>query len=123
MMRKNLILGTEFLILFFSVPLALYFDTFLIHPSVVLLPLLVTLILYYRTQMDFSLKELIRFDVSNRMLVKQIPIILVVGISLIIFVTIFEKQNLFNLLKRNPAIWVGLMIFYPLFSAYTQEVI
>jgi hypothetical protein len=36
---------------------------------------------------------------------------------------IFVPTQLFNLPKANTKIWLFLIVFYPLFSAYGQEII
>ncbi len=113
----------EFLILFFGVPLFLFFDKNLVHPSSILLPVLFALVLYFRKQKDFHLRDLIRLGISKHMWLKQLLIVLFIGILLLIYVLIFEPENLFNLPKRNPFIWVAMFFFYPVFSAYEQEIV
>jgi membrane protease YdiL (CAAX protease family) len=36
---------------------------------------------------------------------------------------IFDRENLFNLTKASMLMWVMMCIFYPIFSAYGQEII
>lgn len=114
---------TEFTLLFFGVPLFLFFDKNLIHPSSVLLPILVALILYFRKQKEFKSRDLFKLGISKKMWLQQALAMLLVGVFLLTYVFIFEPENLFNLPKRNPAIWIMMLFFYPVFSAYGQEIV
>ncbi|WP_158865794.1 CPBP family intramembrane glutamic endopeptidase [Maribellus comscasis] len=123
MVKKKIVLATEFVVLFIGVPLFLFFEENIIHPSSVLLPVLVALILYFRKQKDFHLRDLVRLNISKKMWLQQLLVVVLSGIFLLIFVLIFEPENLFNLPRRNPAIWLAMLGFYPVFSAYGQEVV
>ncbi len=114
---------TEFTLLFFGVPLFLFFDKNLIHPSSVLLPILVALILYFRKQKEFKSRDLFKLGISKKMWLQQALAMLLVGVFLLTYVFTFEPENLFNLPKRNPAIWMMMLFFYPVFSAYGQEIV
>jgi len=120
--RKILYIA-EFILLFFGIPLLLFFDSSIIHPSSVLLPILFALIIYFRKQKDFRLHDLIKLNVSKTMWIKQGILVLAIGIFLILLVLILEPENLFNLPRGNWQIWIALFFFYPIFSAYAQEVV
>ena len=120
---KKLVLGTEFTILFIGVPLFLFFEKSIIHPTSILLPILVALILYFRKQKGFMARDLIRLNIPRKVWIQQVFVILATAVFLLVFVLLFEPENLFNLPKRNPVIWLAMLIFYPVFSAYGQEVI
>jgi membrane protease YdiL (CAAX protease family) len=49
--------------------------------------------------------------------------VLLTGILLLVYVVLFEPENLFNLPRRNPVIWIVMFFFYPLFSAWGQELV
>ncbi len=121
--NKDIIRVAEFLIFFFGVPLFIFFDKNLVHPSALLLPILVALILYFRKQKDFHPKDLIRLNISGRMWFRQIVAVIITGILLLCYVMVFEPENLLNLPRKNPAIWLAMLGFYPIFSAYGQEVV
>ena len=120
--RKTLFI-IEFILLFFGVPLFVFFDKNLVHPSSILLPILFALILYFRKQKEFKSRDLIRLGISKQMWLKQGVIVVLIGILLIVYVFIFEPENLFNLPKKNPVIWIAMFFFYPVFSAYGQEIV
>jgi len=123
LVTKKILYSIEFLLLFFGVPLFLFFEGNIVHPSSILLPVLIALILYFRKQKDFHLKDLIRLGISGRMYFKQAVIVLLTGILLLVYVVLFEPENLFNLPRRNPVIWIVMFFFYPLFSAWGQELV
>lgn len=120
---KKALYFVEFLLLFFGVPLFLLFEKRIIHPSSILLPVLVALILYFRTQKDFKSRDLIRLGISKQTWTHQTLAIFLIGIFLTLYVVLFEPENLFNLPKGNPAIWIAMFFFYPIFSAFGQEVV
>ncbi len=123
MVLKRIYLGFEFTLLFFGIPLGILYGTPIIHPTVLILPVLLVifLLLWYTT--SFRFRELISFRVSRKSLIKNGLIVLAISIILLFSVIIFDPQNLFNLPKGNLRIWIFLCIFYPLFSAYGQEII
>lgn len=120
---RTILYWIEFLILFFGVPLFLLFESGIIHPSSILLPVLVALIIYFRKQKDFHLRDLVRLNISRKTWLAHLLIVFVIGIALLLIVVFFEPENLFNLPRRNPAIWIAMLFFYPIFSAYGQEIV
>ncbi len=116
-------LWTEFLVLFFGVPLFLVLESNIIHPSSILLPVLVALIIYFRKQKNFRWRDLIVLNISKNMWVQQLLAVVFTGLFLLAYVWVFEPENLFNLPRKNPVIWLAMLGFYPIFSAYGQEVV
>jgi len=113
----------EFILLFFGVPLFLLLESNIIHPSSVLLPVLVGLIIYFRKQKDFHLRDLIRLNIDRKTWITNLLIVFAVGIALLLIVVVFEPEQLFNLPRKNPTVWIAMLFFYPIFSAYGQEVV
>ncbi|MDX1285091.1 MAG: CPBP family intramembrane glutamic endopeptidase, partial [Draconibacterium sp.] len=89
----------------------------------ILLPILVGLVLYFRKQKDFKSRDLIRLGISKKEWLRQGIAIIITGLFLTSYVLVFEPENLFNLPKGNPVIWIAMLFFYPIFSAYGQEVV
>lgn len=120
---KNTYYVIEFVLLFFGVPLIFFFDSRIIHPSAFVLPVLVFIIIYFRGSQDFRLKELITLDISKCIWVKNIILVFITGVLLALGVYLFDRENFFNLPLGNIPIWLLLCVFYPVFSAYGQEII
>lgn len=116
-------LSIEFILLFFGIPLLLYFDSVIIHPSSILLPLLIGIFLLLRYRTNFKWKELIYLKISKATLLRHLAIQMLVFVILFLAVWILIPEKLLNLPRGNMLIWVILSVFYPVFSAYAQEVI
>jgi uncharacterized protein len=120
---KKLIRGLEFILLFFGVPLMIYSGALLKHPSLILLPILAGMMIYFIIKEDFNLKSLFHLKVPKEIIWKNIGLVLLTGVFLTGMVYLFTPENLFNLPRKSPETWLLLFILYPVFSAYSQEVI
>ena len=120
---KTFLYSLEFTVLFFGVPIFLVLEKSIIHPSSILLPVLIALILYFRKQKGFKSRDLVQMSVSKKEWLKQGTAMFIAAIFLMAYVLVFEPENLFNLPKGNLVIWVAMFFFYPIFSAYGQEVV
>lgn len=118
-----IMLGTEFALLFFGVPLLIFFDPKFIHPSMLILPLLVFIFLVLRYTTDFKFSELVRLRIGKQNLRRNAVILLACSLVMLAFLILFEPQRLFDLIRGNFTVWLILCIFYPVFSAYGQEII
>ena len=122
-MNRKVLLTVEFIILFFGIPLFIYFDEDTIHRSIIILPALVFIFILLRYTTDFRLRELFRWGIPKVVLTRNLLIVLCCFIMMLGYVILFERENLFNLPKANPWIFVAMFFFYPVFSAFGQEVI
>ena len=120
---KKILLGIEFLLLFFCVPLLIYFDDKLVHPSAILLPIVLLLGIYLWRNPEFAFRDLVRIKLTRSDIIRSIVVFVITGIVLSLSVYVFDRENLFNLFRSNILIWILLCIFYPVFSAYMQEII
>ncbi|MEA3460666.1 MAG: CPBP family intramembrane glutamic endopeptidase [Bacteroidota bacterium] len=116
-------LVVEFVILFFGIPALIYLDQDFIRPSIIILPALVFIFLLLRRSSDFKWKELIRWQVSRKILYGNLVIIGICAMLMLGYVYFFERKNLFNLPRANIWIYLALCLFYPVFSAFGQEII
>lgn len=121
--NDKLWLVIEFTLFFIGAPLLLYFDSLITHPSSVLLPLLVGIILILRYRTGFQFRELIKLNISRKTWIKHGYILILIFAILFLAVKIFIPEKLFNLPKGNFWIWIAISVFYPVFSAFAQEVI
>lgn len=120
---KNIWRWVEFGMLFFGIPLLIYLDKDFIRPSMILLPVLLLLFLLLRYTTDFTFRELFRWGISRRELLKNLGIVFLSLLAMLAYVILFERENLFNLPSNHPWIFVAMCFFYPVFSAFGQEII
>jgi uncharacterized protein len=113
----------EFILLFFGVPLLIYFDYSFIHPSVIVLPVLVLIFFYLKRKPGFHFRELIFLRLNKNILLLHAFIVILSSIILFAAVVVFDRKNLLNLPRANPSVYIMLCILYPVFSAYGQEII
>jgi membrane protease YdiL (CAAX protease family) len=113
----------EWVLLFFGVPLFIYFDRDFIHPSIIILPVLVFIFVILKKTTDFTFRELIRWGITGAELARNGIIMLVCMLLMLGYVALFEPDQLFNLPRANPWIYVAMCLFYPVFSAFGQEII
>ncbi len=121
--NQKLIRGAEFLLLFFGIPLFIAFGWQVKHPVLLLLPVSLGFILYFRFKKKFKFKSLIHWNISQKMVALNAIIIILVAFSLFLYVWFFERENLFNLVRKNIRLYLLICITYPLFSASIQELI
>ncbi len=122
-MKRKVFLGLEFVVLFFGIPLLVYFDKDFIRPIIIILPVLLFIFIILRHTTDFQWKELFRWGIQRSLLIKNGLIVLMSFVLMLVYVYLFERENLFNLPRTNPRIFLALCIFYPLVSAFGQEII
>lgn len=122
-MKTKIFRWLEFSILFFAIPLWIYLDKDFIHPSILILPVLVFIFVVLRQTTDFTWKELLFWNIPKKALVKNGFILLFCTLLTLGYVMVFEPGNLFNLPRAHPWIFLAMCFFYPVFSAFGQEVI
>ena len=109
--------------LFFGIPLLIYLDKGFIRPSIIILPVLLFIFILLRYTTNFNYRELFRWGISGRDLLKNLGIVLLSLLALLVYVLLFEREQLFNLPRTHPWIFVAMCFFYPVFSAFGQEII
>lgn len=122
-MKGRIYLVIEFVLLFFGIPTWIYLDQDFIHPIIIILPVLVLIFFLLRRSSDFEWRELIRWHVSRRILFGNAIIILLAALLMLGYVYFFDRENLFNLPRANIWLYLALCLFYPVFSAFGQEII
>ena len=122
-LKDRIYLAIEFVLLFFGIPTWIYLDQDFIHPIIIILPVLVFIFFLLRRSSDFQWKELIRWQVSRRILFGNAIIILLAALLMLGYVYFFDRENLFNLPRANIWTYLGLSLFYPVVSAFGQEII
>jgi membrane protease YdiL (CAAX protease family) len=120
---RKIYFGFEYALLFFGIPTLLFFDDRIVHPSVILLPVLIFVILVLKYSGEFRFRELVTLKVSREGWIRTGIVVLASSALLLTGVLVFDRENLFNLPRANLLVWLLLCTFYPVFSAYTQEVL
>lgn len=111
----------ELAILFIGIPLAYLYDIVPGHKSMLLLVVFVIMLTYLLKSKSFNNKELgLNSFKGWKMMFLRLAIA-----SVIILITTytFLPDYLFYLPKHNPFLWLMIMLFYPIWSAFTQELI
>ena len=122
-MKKKVWKGIEFILLFFGIPLFIYFDQDFIHPSIIVIPVLVFVFWIMLRTTTFKWRELFHWGISRKQLWGAVTIYGGLSLLALAWVFFFDRENLFNLPRANPWIYLAMCIFYPVFSAFGQEVI
>ena len=122
-LKGRIYLVIEFVLLFFGIPTWIYLDQDFIHPIIIILPVLVLIFFLLRRSSDFEWRELIRWQVSRRILFGNAIIILLAALLMLGYVYFLDRGNLFNLPRANIWLYLALCLFYPVFSAFGQEII
>lgn len=113
----------ELLLVFIGLPVLLVIQEHIIHPSIVVLPILSLLVLYLRRHPDFHLRDSLRPGMTPAVWLLHLAYVLAAFVALVCYTWLTEPHNLFNLPLRNPTVWLLFIVVYPLFSAFGQEVI
>jgi membrane protease YdiL (CAAX protease family) len=122
-MTNLFLLAAEFLLLFFGVPLLIFYR---VVPNLPILYLLVAgtatfLVLRHDPSFDSSRLFSVRGigPYLSRLLLRDAVFLLLLGLA----VRLFAPHLLFSFVKRAPAFWALVMLLYPLLSAYPQELL
>ena len=122
-LRGRIYLVIEFVLLFFGIPTWIYLDQDFIHPIIIILPVLVFIFMLLRRSSDFKWGELIRWQVPRKVILGNAMLIALAALFMLGYVYFFHRENLFNLPRANIWLYLGLCLFYPLISAFGQEII
>lgn len=121
--KNRIWLLVEFVLLFFGIPLLIYFDQDFLHPSIIILPVLVFIFFILRRTSDFRWKELVSWSIPRKVLITNAVIVLLSALLMLSYVYFFDRENLFNLPRAHIWIYLAMCLFYPVFSAFGQEII
>jgi membrane protease YdiL (CAAX protease family) len=114
----------EFVILFILFPLLFVLDILNIRFAIpILLAFGIWALIILLHDRQFDRKQLWKAGALKQRLKTILIIYAVTAIVGGIFIYIFAPQNLFNFPRQAPGIWVMVMLLYPIFSVYPQELI
>jgi len=116
-------LWCEILLLFVGTPLLMYEGLVPNWPILYLLVATIGVLFVLRADRSFDPGLLVRHSGLaagfTKLLLRDAPLVLVLGLA----VWLFSSQLLFSLVKSAPGIWFLVVIFYPIFSVYPQELV
>jgi len=112
----------ELVVIFIGLPVTFYFNNLKLPKGIPLLVVFLIALVYLLTTKSFSKKAFGFNGYCNwRMLGLRILFSLL-AISLLSFIFL-PREQLFYLPLQRTELWILIMIFYPIWSAFTQEVI
>ncbi len=123
-LRKQVLL-TEFFILFLFLPVFLYFVRKDFAPYLILF-LVSTLgwcLLLLLSDQRFKRFRFWNIEKLRLYLPKVLKTFFIAACAIFIASWLLTPEWLFKLPLENPMIWLALLVFYPLFSAWPQEII
>ena len=115
----------ELVLLYLGVPAAISYLVRVHHFSILLLlqPVLIAILLFLLLDPTFRVKrELGRLPPVREMLA-ILGLFVVVAAGLAAFMARFEPELFLSLPRRAPPFWAIIMVFYPVVSAFPQELI
>ncbi|MGB6019409.1 MAG: CPBP family intramembrane glutamic endopeptidase [Sulfurimonadaceae bacterium] len=118
-MNKSLLLA-EFFLIFISPPLLIVWG---LLPKEAIMPVLWVVSLYAYLLLRSSKIKVLAIDFERKALYTVLKRFLVIGTAITLFVLYFKPELFLALVKANPWQWLAVMLFYPVFSAFIQEVL
>jgi len=118
-------LWTEFALLFFALPTAFWLWPFEMRPPMIptlLVAFLVCLLVLLRDK-SFDRRQLWHRDDLGRELKRVIPSFIGLAALLAAMVFLVERDRLFGFVRENPVPYTIVMIAYPVFSVFPQELL
>jgi membrane protease YdiL (CAAX protease family) len=120
---RQVLLLSEYAVLFFGLA-GVY--ALLGHPGSPI-PFLVLsalgVVLYLRSRPDFDRRDFLRPGAIRGQLRPMITLWAIAAVLVLVALLVLSPGRLFELPRRDPLIWVFVMVFYPLLSVYPQELI
>lgn len=111
----------EIIIIYAGIPLLYYFDYIPFHKSIPLLIVFAIFLVLLLINKNFN-RKLFGFNGFNNW--KPIIIrFLMIALIIVVFVLIFSRDSFFILPAERPGLWLLIMVFYPIWSVYPQELI
>lgn len=122
-MKRAVLLWGELLCIFVAVPILMYERVLPNWPIPFLLLAMIWALVLLRSDSSFDHEVLVRRagigQGFRRVLLRDIPLLALLGLA----VWLAAPKLLFSLVKTVPGLWLLVMILYPIFSVYPQELI
>lgn len=120
---ERLRLGAEFALVFIALP-GLY-ALGVVRPPLflALMAMAVACVAVLVRDRTFDRRRLWNFPATRERAVKIASGFVLLAAGLLALVLIFDGENFLTLIRRDPALWAVIMVFYPVLSVYPQELI
>lgn len=120
MQKQTFFLLMEFIVIFLLFPLLFVFQ---LLPNYLMMPALLMVFIY--TWIVLKRDNISIFPIKIEKVYWQgLLVRFLMVVCILFFITFyFKPQNLFYFVKNAPFLWLLVVFLYPLFSAFTQEVI
>ena len=115
----------ELLLLYAGLPLAISYLVRVHHFSILLLlqPVMIAIVLFLLFDRTFSVKRELGRLLPGREALAILGLVIAVAIALAAFMARFQPEMFLSLPRRSTIFWAIIMVFYPLVSAFPQELI
>jgi membrane protease YdiL (CAAX protease family) len=122
-MKRTVWLWSELLAIYVAVPLLMYERVLPNWPIPFLLVVAIWAFVVLRRDTTFEQRGLVSLArIQTELwgpLLRDIPLLVLLGLA----VRFFATEMLFSLIRRAPALWLAVMLLYPIFSVYPQELL
>jgi membrane protease YdiL (CAAX protease family) len=122
-MARLILLALEFAVVFFGLPLFIYFR---VLPNLPIAYLIVAgFATFFVLRQDPGFDSVALFTWGNvhqqllPLLLRDLVLLVLLGVA----VRVFAPELLFSFVKSNPRFWAVVMVLYPLVSVYPQELL
>ncbi len=123
MNRSKVYLAAEFSLIFAGVPLLFYFNLVRVSKLFPLVVVTIFVLMVLLRDGAYKNRELWNLDEIDTVLPGLLVKFVLVFAILVILVMATRPQALFDFPRQRLQLWSMVMVFYPLMSAYPQEVI
>ncbi|MFG2039729.1 CPBP family intramembrane glutamic endopeptidase [Dactylosporangium sp. NPDC048998] len=113
----------EFMLVFVALPVLFAFVKVPGGPIPILLLLTVVVAFYVRRARDFDRRDLWRASALRPALPSILRLWALAAVVAVAAVLLFDREHLFDLPRRNPALWALIVVAYPVVSVYPQELL
>jgi uncharacterized protein len=122
-MKRTVLLWSELVLIYVTVPVLMYERILPNWPIPFLLVAAIWALLVLRGDTTFDQQGLVRLERMGPELwwplLRDIPLLILLGLG----VRFFAPEMLFRLIRQAPVWWLALVLFYPIFSVYPQELL
>ena len=114
------VLTAEFVLIFLFPPLLVVTG---LLPKEGIMPMLWVISLYAYLFLRSSKIKVLAIDFDRQALYTVLTRFFIVSTAIALFILLYMPEHFLTLPKNRPWFWLALMLFYPILSAFTQEVL